>query len=466
MMTFEEKLTELKKLTDQFAFNLKQYKSADYDEANTRVDFIDKFFSLLDWDVSNSQGYSEAYRDVIREDKVKIEGKQKAPDYSFRIGGIRKFFVEAKKPSVNIKDDLEPAFQVRRYGYTAKLPLSILTDFEEFAIYDTRIKPDKSDKSSVARVFYCSFDKYQENFEFIFSTFSKNAILKGSFDKYVVDHKNKQGTSTVDKELLKLVEGWRTDLAKNIALRNAQVDIYNINNAVQKVIDRIIFLRIAEDKEIEPYGQLLSTTTQSGVYGALNTIFTRANEKYNSGLFKQDDWLTNLAIDDKVFIATLKGLYYPECPYEFSILPIEILGNIYEQFLGKTIKFKNVKDGHTVVVEEKPEVRKAGGVYYTPKYIVDYIVRNTIEPNVMGKHPDEIAKMSLCDPACGSGSFLVGAYQFLLNFHLSFYSEPANVKAALKLGKLFPTGENIYRLTIEEKQRILVNNIFGVDIDP
>ena len=151
-----DKTKPLQELITLFKSNIKQYKSNSYDEANTRVDFIDKFFELLDWDVRNTQGFSEQYRDVVREDKIKIQGKQKAPDYSFRIGGTRKFFVEAKKPSVNIKEDTGPAFQTRRYAYTAKLPLSILTDFEEIAIYDTRIKPDKNDKASNARVFSLS----------------------------------------------------------------------------------------------------------------------------------------------------------------------------------------------------------------------------------------------------------------------------------------------------------------------
>lgn len=228
----KEKLSKLSELVRQFQQNLSQYKSGKYDEANTRVDFIDKFFELLDWDVRNEQGFSEQYRDVVREDKVQIEGKQKAPDYSFRIVGVRKFFVEAKKPSVNIKEEIEPAFQVRRYAYTAKLPLSILTDFEEFAVYDTRIKPSKEDKASVGRIFYCTYLEYEKHFEFIYNTFSKTAILKGSFDRYVEQNKSKKGTSEVDKELLKLIEDWRTELAKNIALRNPQLDIYNLNLAV------------------------------------------------------------------------------------------------------------------------------------------------------------------------------------------------------------------------------------------
>src|SRR4030042_2906635 len=377
-MDLNNKKQELKVLTEQFHNNIKQYKSSSYDESNTRTDFIDKFFELLEWDVRNNQGYSESYREVIREDKVQIEGKQKAPDYSFRIGGYRKFFVEAKKPSVFVKEEIAPAFQVRRYGFTAKLPLSILTDFEEFAIYDTRIKPDKNDKASVGRVFYCNFEEYEKHFEFIYSTFSKDAILKGSFDKYVEENKNKKGSSEVDKELLKLVEGWRIELAKNIAIRNPEIDIFNLNNAVQKIIDRIIFLRIAEDREIEPYENLLNISKNENIYENIDKLFLKANNKYNAGLFLPESWLSKLTIDDKILSHIIKELYYPECPYEFSILPIEILGNFYEQFLGKTIKFRNVKEGHTAIIEEKPEVRKAGGVYYTPQYIVNFVVINTV----------------------------------------------------------------------------------------
>jgi len=134
-----EKISQLNELIEHFRYNLVQYKTSNYDESNTRVDFIDKFFEILDWDVSNRQQFSEEWREVVREDKVTIQGKPKAPDYSFRLGGKRLFFVEAKKPSVDIKHDIAPAFQVRRYGYTAKVPLSILTDFEEFAVYDTRL---------------------------------------------------------------------------------------------------------------------------------------------------------------------------------------------------------------------------------------------------------------------------------------------------------------------------------------
>ncbi|GHV93829.1 hypothetical protein AGMMS50293_01490 [Spirochaetia bacterium] len=457
-----DRITQLQTIVSLFSANIVQYKSGQYDESNTRTDFIDKFFTLLDWDIANNQGFSESYRDVVREDKVKIDGNQKAPDYSFRIGGVRKFFVEAKKPQVNIKDAVEPAYQVRRYAYTAKLPLSILTNFEEFAVYDTRIKPNKDDKASAARIFYCTFDEYEKNFDFIRSTFSKEAILKGSFDKYVETNKNKKGTSEVDTELLNLVEEWRLELAKNIAKNNPGLSIYNLNTVVQKIIDRIVFLRIAEDKGIEDEALLLTVAKTSNIYEKLILLFEKANAKYNSGLFANVDWIDKVSVDDKVLSAIIVNLYYPECPYEFSVLPIEILGSIYERFLGKTIR---LTAGHNAKIEEKPEVKKAGGVFYTPQYIVDYIVQNTVGEKIKGKTPEETTIIKICDPACGSGSFLVGAYQYLLNYHLDYYTQAKNLKSAQKNKKIYEAGFNSWKLTIEEKQRILVSNIFGVDID-
>jgi len=458
-------IDKLKDLVARFNDNIEEYKQTNYDESNTRADFIDKFFEFLNWDVYNNSGYSEDFREVVREDKVYIKGKPKSPDYSFRIGSQKQFFVEAKKPSVNIKDDSKPAFQLRRYAYTANLPISILTDFEEFAVYDTSVKPNENDKSSTARIFYCKFDQYENNWEFIFNTFSREAVLKGKLKQYAKSDTKRKGTQSVDKELLILIETWRNDLAKNIALRNKFLEIYQLNEAVQKIIDRIIFLRIAEDRNTEPYGHLQQLATTKDIYPTFAKLFDSANKKYNSGLFKPLSWLDNLIIDDKIFKNIVKDLYYPN-PYEFSVLPIEILGHIYEQFLGKTIR---LTDSHQAKIEEKPEVRKAGGVYYTPSYIVDYIVKETV-----GKMLDKASKkdlkdknfkITILDPACGSGSFLVGAYKYLLNFYLNFWTDKANIQEALKNGKIYQVDKTTFRLTRNLKSSILLNNIYGVDID-
>ena len=457
----EEAKQNIKKLVERFRYNLDVYKKSTYNETQVRIEFIDPFFEAMGWDVGNKQDHAEQYKDVVHEDAIKIGGSTKAPDYSFRIGGQRKFFVEAKKPSVNIKEDVSPSYQLRRYAWSAKLPLSIVTDFEEFSVFDCRIKPSQTDKVSVGRIAYYTFEEYLDKFDEIYDVFSKEAILKGSFDRYAQSTKGKRGTAEVDSEFLKEIERWRELLAKNIALRNPDVSIYELNYAVQKIIDRIIFLRICEDRGIEPYGQLQPAAESTDIYIRLLNHFKLAESKYNSGIFDfgYDKITPTLRIDDKVLKTIMGSLYYPISPYEFSVLGVEILGNVYEQFLGKVIR---LTAGHQAKVETKPEVKKAGGVYYTPQYIVDYIVRNTVGKMVEGKTPEEIAELTILDPACGSGSFLIGAYSYLLQYHLNWYMEnkPKKHKKAV-----FQVRKKEWYLTTDEKKRILLNNIYGVDID-
>ena len=448
-------------LVDRFHRNKDTYKNPKYNETQLRREFLDPFFSALGWDVENKQGFAEQYKEVVHEDAIKVSGATKAPDYSFRIGGVRKFFVEAKKPAVDIKYDIHPSYQLRRYAWSAKLPISILTDFEEFSVYDCRIKPNQNDSASVARIYYQTYDNYLKDLDFIYNTFSKDAILKGSFGRYISSTVKKKGTSEVDKEFLKEIEKWRETLARNIAIRNKGLSIYELNFVVQLTIDRIIFLRIAEDRGVEEYRSLYNHSAQKDIYKNLFRLFKIADDKYNSGIFdfQKDKISPNITIDDKVLKPILLHLYYPESPYEFSVLPADILGNIYEQFLGKTIR---LTPSHYAKVEEKPEVRKAGGVYYTPKYIVDYIVKNTVGEVIKGKTPRQISKITICDPACGSGSFLIQAYQYLLDYHLEYYQkDPKKYK-----NNIIQIGENTFQLTTKEKKRILLNNIYGVDIDP
>jgi hypothetical protein len=496
---------EILDLVARFEQQLEAYKSGQYNETQLRREFLDPFFKALGWDIDNEQGYAEAYKDVIHEDAIRMGSATKAPDYCFRIGGARKFFLEAKKPSIDIKQDISPAHQLRSYGWSAKLPLSILGDFEELAVYDCRIKPHKDDPASTGRIFYCTFHEYADKWDWIASIFSRDAVLKGSFDKFAESTKGKRGTTEVDAAFLAEIEGWRKELAQNLALRNPKLTQRELNFAVQRIIDRIIFLRICEDRGIEDYGRLRALINGDRIYPRLTKLFEDADARYNSGLFHfkkeperhedPDELTLALDLDDKLLREILRGLYYPECPYQFSVLSADILGQVYEQFLGTVIR---LTDGHHAVPELKPEVRKAGGVYYTPTYIVDYIVRQTVgklldecsrrhESAHSSEREDQrgltstatekvyaraatailnrVAKLRILDPACGSGSFLIGAYQFLLDWHLQFYLANNPVKWA-KGGKpaLVQSGKG-WRLTIAERKRILLANIYGVDID-
>jgi type I restriction-modification system DNA methylase subunit len=456
-------------LVEKFERNIDSYLSQNYIEEQARNEFINAFFDkeILGWDVSNRDGHAEAYKDVLHEGGIKM-GKRstRAPDYTFRIGGTRKFFVEAKKPSVKIAEDYEAAFQLRRYAWSAKLPLSILTSFNEFAVYDCRVKPDKDDNPSTARILYISYKDYKTRWSEISSIFGKESVLQGSFDRFA--SKEKRGTTQVDAAFLQEIEQWRDVLARNVAIRNPKLEVDELNFTVQRTIDRIVFLRLCEDRGTEPYEQLKDLLDKSGIYRRLCQIFERADQKYNSGIFhfhkeegrkEPEDTLTpSIKVDDEVLQEIISNLYYPKSPYEFSVLSVDILGNVYEQFLGKVIR---LTEAHRAKVEEKPEVRKAGGVYYTPPEIVEYIVQNTVENWCKGKDPEQIVKLRIIDPACGSGSFLIGAYTQLLKYHRDWYAtDPAR-----HTNEIYQGQDGQFHLTTREKKRILLKNIYGVDKD-
>lgn len=463
----------IKQLVARFTDQREDYRSGRYNETQLRRDFLDPFFDALGWDVSNRKNYSEKFREVVHEVSVEVDGAAKAADYAFQTGGHVHFFIEAKKPAVNIESNPEPAFQIRRYGWSAKLNVSLLSDFEQLAVYDCRQKPVHGDPAHVGRANLYSFTEYIDKWDEIAGLVSYEAVHQGSLDKFTDSLKGKRGTADVDDAFLAEMEHWREELARVIALRN-NLSQRQINTAVQLIIDRIIFLRICEDRGIEPENGLREATDGIDVYGDLMELFKKADKKYNSGLFhfevekgqsSHPDTLTpTLKIDDKVFKDILANLYLPKSPYAFNYFSAEILGQVYERFLGKVIRL--TAGGHAKV-EEKPEVRKAGGVYYTPAYIVEYIVKNTVGELLKDKTPADLQAdpIRIVDPACGSGSFLLGAYQFLLDWTLNWYI--ANDPAKWAKGKNPPIyeGDKAWQLTMEKKKELLTSHIFGVDID-
>ena len=461
----------IENLINTFDMNLEALKSGkNKAEAEVRKNYIDPLFEILGWNVRNT-GLHEYEKEVVAEYSVKDALGSKKADYCFRLDGKDMFFAEAKDPYVNIQTNQKAAFQIRSYCWSAKVPLGILTDFEEFAIYDGGYEPKITDSTKTARITYFNYKEYKDRWEEIAGIFSKEAVKSGSLEKYIKKAKRKKGIP-VDEAFLKDMEYWREILAVNIALRNPDLSRKEINFAVQRTIDRIVFLRICEDRGTETYGRMKRLSVKKNIYSGLVNLFREADSRYNSGIFcftkEKDrtegiDTLTpNLKMDDSVLKTIIERLYYP-APYNFAVMPADILGQIYERFLGKVIEISRERK---VSVEEKPEVRKAGGVYYTPTYIVDYIVKNTVDKQIGGKTPAQVAKMKFLDPACGSGSFLIQAYQHLLNWHLAWYSKndfEKHIKG--KRPVLVKNRKGSVRLGIETRKQILLNNIFGVDID-
>lgn len=460
--TLNEKLAAL---VSRFDKDKVHYLSKGYLEAEVRQDFLDPFFEALGWDIGNKKGLSPYDREVVVE-KGDTTGR---PDYNFRIGGVTKFFVEAKAPSVAL-DNIKHIFQAKTYAWNhTGVYFVILTDFEEFKLYDASLKPNSKHPND-GLIFDFKYTDYLANLDKL-RLLSHVEVEAGSLERLVHrDVKSKRLRVPVDRAFLEDMTSWRESLAKDIHKRNSGLDVKLLNESVQKLLDRIIFIRIAEDRKIRKPRELQECVElwkaegkrKSLLKDHLRDLFSEVNADLNGDIFKPHACET-VDVDSALLAEIIEELYFPKCRYRFEVLGVELLGSIYERYLGNTIRVTPKR----VVVEEKPEVRKAGGVYYTPKYIVDYIVKNTVGELIAGKTPKEIEKIKILDPACGSGSFLLGAYQCLLDYHIEYYREHPKEAAKLKnmpllYYKQLPEDIN---LPIQEKARILKNSIFGVDID-
>jgi hypothetical protein len=460
----------LRTLMTTFRASSDSYKSAHYKEMALRSDFLNPLLEELGWDPLNNRGSVYSEREVVQEANVTVEGKQKAPDYGFYQGGRPRYVLEAKRPSVNIETDKAPAYQLRRYCWTADLPYGIVTDFEEIAIYDCRRPPEPGDSSAVGRVAYFTIDDLEEYWPLLHGMFGRQNVLDGILELLASEAPAPAGTRTIDVAFLEEIRNWRRRLASDIALTNHELTNAEVSSATQTLIDRIVFLRVAEARGLEIEGSLQHAASQeTGVYGRLLMLFRKADDRYNSGLFHLNGGPTDprldtiglaLRVSDASLQSIIGRLYYPE-PYEFSVMPADILGRIYEQFLGERIV---VHEDRTVEIELKPEHRKASGVYYTPTPVVDFIVQETLGRLLESHDPASLRKggFAIVDPASGSGSFLIAAYKYLLDWHRDHWAPQVNnSRKYLELGL-----DGLLRVRTEERKRILLDYIYGVDIDP
>lgn len=454
-------LTRIAELVRNFQRNEADYLRAAYNETQARTDFITPLLKAFGWDVYNDAGHPIALREVIEEATVEVgeERLSKKPDYELRLARQRKMFVEAKKPSVRIDRNRDAAFQTRRYGYSASLPISILTNFHQLAVYDCLSAPTETDEAHVARLLLIKYDEFEVRFDELWPLLSRLAVYSGDFDRRFAVDVSSHGTEQFDGLFLRQVRSWRERLACDIHANTPGLSTNELTYAVQLFLSRIVFLRICEDREIERYATLKNLPA-ANTFDALMNELRRADDFYDSGLFRLlDDARLGIRISDQVLHNIIAELYYPQSPYTFAVVETEVLGEIYEQFLGEEI---TVSDG-TVEIIYKPEVRESGGVVPTPRYIVDAIVARTLLPVLSGKSPAELAGFSVMDICCGSGIFLLSMYEFILDHHLTWYLE--NNQAAHIGQTIYEVAADRWRLTFDEKRRILQSHIRGVDID-
>lgn len=491
--TFDESHASVCRLVADFAAREAAYLAPEYQEAEARADFIDKFWIALGWDVRHEQQKNPYEQEVKVERGVLVGLAQKKADYAFFLGNYRdpRFFCEAKKPSVRIREDRDAHFQTHRYGWNSQTPLSVLMDFQEIVIVDCRRKPhiDAALTAAHRSYHYRDFEDAQK-FGEIYWLFSREAVSTGKLDAYItgMPKPKKIGKQlgllrggdirTVDASFLDDLETYRADLARMLKNQNAQLDGDTLTELVQRILDRLVFLRFLEDKLIEQKCRVheFSRSAAGQSWAKFLTASRDLDVRYNGIVFKRHHLLDGgtLAVDDGDFADLCEALSSADNRYLFSYIPIHVLGSIYERFLGTVI----VTTDKRARPEQKPEVRKAGGVYYTPEYIVRYICEQTVGKLIDGKTPAQIEKLRFADIACGSGSFLLGVFDLLLRYHGRWYAEhpdaamKENLAPATKNKKkrknVIPAvveREGLLCLTLEKKRQILINNIYGVDLD-
>lgn len=446
----------LNNLINRFSSSLDYYKNPrnNYNEHSCRIEYIDPLLKLLGWDVANERGLAPQYREVIAENYSTHTDR---PDYTMTLRGVAKFFVEAKKPAVDITRVTDPAFQTRKYGWNANHRIAVLTNFEYLAIYDTCYIPKEEDGCAVARYRIFHFTEYADRYDEIVSLISRDVVYTGEFDRYLDDNFPATGgeKQQVDSLFLKQINEWRVSLSNELYKKGGRYQSLEVlNDVVQEFINQIVFLRICEDKNLPLYHKLQDTVTEpEQLQAKLEELFRSADHRYNSGMFSGDNIVFDLS--STVITEMIKGLYYPQSPYLFNIIEPNLLGKIYEMFLTEQLVL--LPDGTIGLGKKRACLNRS--VVTTPTEIVKYMIEKTLSKACEGKTPAEILDVHIVDIACGSGIFLEEAFSYLQNYCVQKYLANGDQEHLIEIGN------GSYKLPLDEKKRILRSCIYGIDID-
>lgn len=467
------------------------------DEGTLCREFIGPMLEILGWGMGQSGDRIPCRTGLARDVQFRVGGRIRYIDYVLSTpegDGIAIMAGEISGQNLS-------AFDLRRYAWNAGLALAILTNFRESVVYDTTVPVRYGDDADTSRIATVTISQVAGQWERVAAVLSREAVLRGSIGSFQKERGIIRKESGVVQVLRADLESWRLLLAKRIALHNDDLSPGRINEVVQFLLTRILFLRIAEDRGIGEYGLLSRITRGGSAYGRFCGLLKYAGEEFGGDFFcpcqrergeeSADALVLTLVVNDDIVKTIIARLTPPESPYEFSVITARTLAEVFSPFLGSVIRLPG---GHQAIVEERPEVRKAGGLSVTAGEIAWYLVKSTLSGLLEKKTPTEISHLSLLDPACGSGLFLVTAYEYLLDWHLSWYtghlvpvvkrgsddltdltpgmngwkgmagSAPPITRCTGRKGYVSET-ERTWRLAPEERKRILCAVISGVDID-
>jgi type I restriction-modification system DNA methylase subunit len=451
VITKEESKEKIQLLINKYQDLVKKDRIKFYKEATTITEFIEPLFEALGWDVRNIYAYNE----VSREEKI---SKGRA-DFGFRINGISKFFLEVK--ALNKQDLLseQNKKQAIEYAWHKGTIWAVLTDFREIAVYNAETNDTNN------RLFLIKCEDFLEKDIDQLVLLTKESFERGEIDKLAEKWDKKKRKMPIDKQLLSDFTEFRRLLSASINKLNT-IDPDTLDESVQRILDRLIFIRVCEDREIEEKILIHKVRewenhwniSKKSLHEILAEIFRYFDERYNSELFRFHE-CEKLKIDPTDLLKIINGLYKSaegSYVYDFSAIEADALGNVYEQYLGHILKQTEKRAS----IKEAKIHRKEQGIYYTPTYIVDYIVKNTVREYTKDKNLDKILNIKIIDPACGSGSFLIRAFSEMCDIVEERMKNGEKTKTELR-------GFRSYKgkLTLNEKSYILKNCIFGVDLD-
>ena len=457
-----DEITIIKNLVDSFSLDEKRYISSQssYQETEARIEFIDPFFEALGWDMSNRQRLSFSKRDVLREETQISEKASKKPDYSFRIATNRIFFVEAKRPSVDIRIHKESAFQARSYGFTANHKIVVLTNFRTIRIYNASVEPKATDDADVALIRSIDYKDYLTEMPYLIDQLGRESVSLGSIER--LHGQRSHGTSPSGQSFLERINKWRISLASDLLSRYEELDLNYLSDITQKLINRIIFIRMCEDRGIEGEERLRKVARKKDIL-ELRSFFRDMDKRYNTGLFdvKKDGLSSKYHIEPAVFLNIVDEIYAPNSPYSFGVLDAEFLGQVYDLFLSNRLAVN--ADG-LITLEPKPAY-EGREIVTTPQDIVHNLVKDVfnsklIEMGESGKLSQEaIMSLRILDVATGSGRFIIKSFDELIEATINSIIESGNITA------LYKVSEGDYRLPFEIKKELLKSCLYGIDID-
>ncbi len=431
----EEGLRRVIELVDRYrplAAELTASGSA-FTETEARVSFVDPLLEALGWDVRNLGGLSQSLSEVIMERVGQdADGAWGRPDYRLRLTGEDVMPVEAKRPSVPIASHSDSAIQARSYGWSLSLPAAVLTNFNELVIFDARIAPLLGDAADVAVMpgGRFGFEEFVTRFDDLWRLLSFESLSGVGLESLFDYERAPRGHSPFDIRFLSEFRDWRQTLAQAVALGNPALGDAEVGRRTQRLLNALLFLRVCEDRNIGHYRQLFDSATANTIVEA----FRSADRTFNAGLFTV---LRETAVDDAALLRVIAQMYWPRTQFAFGVLEPEILAGVYEQYLAERVV---IASDRSVTLEEKPELAHAGGVTSTPDFLVSEIGSSTLGPLLSAGVPDDF---SVIDLACGSGVFLIDAFNRIVAAASAVGAEPG----------------------LQERGRLAQSHLFGVDID-